>query len=674
MRDALGPGTVLGYCTNVHAWRSARQVERGLHRLAAKVRALAHPGGTMGIGLWLPPRAAREVARPGEAERLGDRLRDLGLEAFTINAFPCLDFHRRLVRHAVYEPDWADERRLEYTLLVADILRRLGGAEEGSISTLPLGWRARMPAGRIEVAIGALARLAHALRAAHEKDGRLVHVDLEPEPGCALETSGDAEAVFERLRRAAGEWVTEYIRICHDVCHAAVMFEDQRRCMEGYAAAGARVGKVQVSSGVSARFDEMGREDLLRALEAFEDRRYLHQVCARDEEGRTRVYEDLSTALREAPARGEWRVHFHVPVFLERIGALATTNGEIGGAVRAAIEVHGTRHFEVETYAWGVLPEPARGRALARGIARELGWTRGAGACRAAPAPAAKGARGSYVRAIAELTRAANLPTCVSGALTGVILGGGAGALAWAAPGIALMYAGGAALNDAIDSPRDARRRPGRAIPSGLIPRTLGFAIAGAGLAAGAALLGVGGPAAVAWALALAGAIVAYDLAHARTRLGAALMGVCRGLVYPASAAAAGAQQVHGALPWMGLALGAHVSVFTLAAKARAGRERAWLGGAALALPLATLPVALVSPPRDITPMLAAALAMAGWHGWAGMQFIAGRTTRGVHAWIAGIALVDAYFLALLDEPAWACVAGGMFVCTLVAQRLARGT
>jgi hypothetical protein len=67
-------------------------------------------------------------------------------------------------------------------------------------------------------------------------------------------------------------------------------------------------------------------------------------------------------------------VHFHVPIHMTEIGGLETTQPEIVEALRAARLYSRCRTFEVETYAWSVLPgaeEP-----MATGIARELRWLR----------------------------------------------------------------------------------------------------------------------------------------------------------------------------------------------------------------------------------------------------------------------------------------------------------
>ena len=391
MRDILGRQSHLGYCTNVHAGHSLAEIRASLERHAAGVRRIASPDQPLGIGLWLPHGAIAD-APFAEFEKLRATLSEHGLYVFTMNGFPYGDFHAEEVKHAVYRPDWSQPERLEYTAALAVKLASLTAGAEGSISTLPIGWKAEFQdRSRLEAAAHALRKLAVTLHDLHERLGHNLHVDLEPEPGCYLETSADVVAFFEKylLHDRHGDLARRYIRVCHDVCHAAVMFESQREVFERYADAGIEVGKVQISSALRVPFDTMDEDAQREALAAygqFVERRFLHQTVvqkARRHEGteaRRAFYPDLPDALAsitngELPC-GEWRTHFHVPVFLDRIGPLKTTRAEIAEALRAARELSNCRHFEVETYAWAVLPSELRVDILAEGIARELTWVR----------------------------------------------------------------------------------------------------------------------------------------------------------------------------------------------------------------------------------------------------------------------------------------------------------
>ena len=389
MAGGLGPGAMLGYCTNVHAGASYEQTRANLERYASRVKARVSPDVPMGVGLWLSARAARELIEQDCLEEFRDWLGGNGLVPFTFNGFPHGDFHEAVVKHKVYEPDWRSRERLDYTLdliKIQDCLLAKGA--EGSISTLPIGWRANIAASSsgIEEAARNLARLADHLSRLEQETGRLIHVDLEPEPGCYLDTSDDVIRLFREhlFVQSDEDRVRRHLRVCYDICHAAVMFEDHADSLRRYAEAGIEIGKVQVSSAVRVDFDQLGEPERRLALDqlrGFAEDRYLHQTVVRTRggDGGTEGFiDDLPTAIAacDGAASGEWRIHFHVPLFVHRFGLLETTQAHIDGFLAEVGRHSQVRHFEAETYAWSVLPPELQAADLSEGIARELSWLR----------------------------------------------------------------------------------------------------------------------------------------------------------------------------------------------------------------------------------------------------------------------------------------------------------
>ncbi len=132
----------LSYCTNVHPAEDLPGIVRQLDEHAGPVRRAAGLE-RLGVGLWMPVGVASLLSDDPRARGvLADALARNGLELRTVNAFPYRGFHDDVVKLAVYRPDWTTRERLEYTLDCARALAALlpAGAE-GSISTLPLGWR-----------------------------------------------------------------------------------------------------------------------------------------------------------------------------------------------------------------------------------------------------------------------------------------------------------------------------------------------------------------------------------------------------------------------------------------------------------------------------------------------------------------------------------------------------
>jgi hypothetical protein len=378
----------IGYCTNVHAGATLEATRANLEKHAVAVKQRFSPQRPMGVGLWLSANAAAQlVTAQGELE-FRDWLAERGLVPYTLNGFPFGDFHQEVVKHRVYEPTWWQPERLQYTLSLIDILHAiLPPGLEGSISTLPIAWGTPCPdRATLEQAAAQLRQVALAMHDLEERTGRLIYVCLEPEPGCVFSFADDAVHFFQ-WQLFAGEdddLARRHIRICHDICHAAVMFEDQAEVLRKYSAAGIEVGKIQVSAALRMDLDLFeppateAKAQAIQQLAQFAEDRYLHQTVVR--KGAEDIfYEDLHLALdaqRNDP-RGEWRVHFHVPIYLQDFGRLHSTQEQIAQCLAAAREHTRCQHYEVETYAWGVLPTELQQPELAVGIAKELQWFEG---------------------------------------------------------------------------------------------------------------------------------------------------------------------------------------------------------------------------------------------------------------------------------------------------------
>ncbi|MCK8608470.1 metabolite traffic protein EboE [Agromyces sp. C10] len=359
----------LSYCTNVHPAEDLDGVIRQLREAAGPVRRAAGLA-VLGVGLWLPaPLAARLASEPEALARLRGTLDDEGLEVRTLNAFPYEAFHAEVVKLDVYRPDWTDPARLEYTVDAARVLAALlpDGAD-GSISTLPLGWRDGWDAAADRAATDALAALGAELRAIRAETGRTIRLAVEPEPGCTLD---DVDDVVAWLAARRDRLDLDLIGVCLDTCHLAVSFADPAEAVERIAAAGLRVVKVQASAALHV--ERPADADARRAVGAYAEDRYLHQVREDAPGGVIRV-DDLPEALAELPATAPWRVHFHVPLHLVPEPPLASTTDVLRtalAAVRAVQDVDQV-HLDVETYTWSVLPGAPVD--LVDGIAAELRW------------------------------------------------------------------------------------------------------------------------------------------------------------------------------------------------------------------------------------------------------------------------------------------------------------
>jgi sugar phosphate isomerase/epimerase len=396
MRVDTPPGDVhLTYCTNIHAGETWSEVLASLKSHVPPIKAQISPRAPMGLGLRLSAIAAKALARPQALEELRGFLTEQGLYMFTVNAFPYGPFHGKPVKEEVYQPDWRRPERLAFTNRVAHILAALLPEDcIGSISTVPGAFKAiATDPGAARTIAGNIARHAATLVEIEAGTGREIVLALEPEPCCLLETVEETIAFFRDhlLSDAAAVIVAEqagldlpaaraalrrHLGVCYDVCHGAVEFEDPQLAFRRLQDAGIRIAKLQLSSALRLPQVDAASEHLLKA---FDDGVYLHQVVERRNGALTR-WTDLGPAfqaLRDGRAGGEWRVHCHVPIFLERAGRLHSTQPVLKAALACVAAGFVAPHLEVETYTWDVLPPELRAGSRADAIARELAWVLG---------------------------------------------------------------------------------------------------------------------------------------------------------------------------------------------------------------------------------------------------------------------------------------------------------
>jgi hypothetical protein len=388
------PGRDLGhltYCTNIHAGEPLEEVMASLARHLPAVKAQVAGTQPFGVGLRLGYAAANSLRDAAAMARLKRFLAEGGYYVFTINGFPYGAFHGRAVKEDAYKPDWSDPARLAYTDLLADILGELLPAgQEGSVSTVPCTFKPWAD-GRLAAITEHLIRHVAHLVGITARTGQTISLALEPEPCCYLETIEETTAFFkERLfsRDGVGRLAAltglptalaeaamrRHIGVCYDVCHAAVEFEDPLASIARLRAAGILIGKLQLSSALKvAKLDA----ESARHLAAFAEPVYLHQAVQRSN-GSLARFVDLPQALAAggAVAGAELRVHFHVPLFLEQMEHFGTTQAFLAEILALHRAAPISRHLEVETYTWDVLPPSYRSADLSSAIARELNWVK----------------------------------------------------------------------------------------------------------------------------------------------------------------------------------------------------------------------------------------------------------------------------------------------------------
>ena len=392
----------LTYCTNIHPGESWPEVRANLEQYTLPLKRRLSPDAPFGIGLRLSDQSARQLLEADRLRQFREWLDAHDLYVFTLNGFPYGGFHRQSVKEHVYRPDWRADERVDYTLRLVQILAALlPDGEEGSISTSPLSYKPWIAAAdrdyALQVAAANLARVATELHSLHDSAGVLIHLGLEPEPDCLIENTAETVDFFENYllkaeapalrrndvlhgsngRKGAELILRRHVRICVDACHFAVEYETPSDALARFESAGIRTSKAQLSSALRVPLSG-DRAEIAASLEPFAESTYLHQVVGREPTGVLVRYPDLPAALPGLATdhSDEWRIHYHVPIFVDGYERLQSTQAEVSDLLRAVLRDRPTTHLEIETYTWDVLPQELKAD-VGTSIEREYRWVLG---------------------------------------------------------------------------------------------------------------------------------------------------------------------------------------------------------------------------------------------------------------------------------------------------------
>lgn len=386
----------LAYSTLVHPGDTWEEMRASVETYAPAVKARVSPAAPYGLSLRLSAASARTLTSdPAELSRFRRWLDEHDMYVYTVNAFPYGAFKGHTVMEEVYEPDWSTEDRVRYTIQVADILAEITPPSVApSIQTAPLAFRPKVTRDEhIRLLTRNLLRVVAHLIGLERRTGRRVKLAVEPEPYCFLETTEETVRYFrdyvwsgdglDSLMRITGLPAGEvagllrrHLGVVFDICHQSVQFEDIGASLTLLRDAGVPVFKLQAAAAL--RVPDVTPE-AIAALTPFTRTIYLSQTTQERDGSLTRLLNlaDAIDAWRRDPSPGgEWRTHFHVPVFLDDLGEFRTTRREIETALAVHARTPVSDHLEIETYTWDVLPGHLKTGDITEYVTRELEWTR----------------------------------------------------------------------------------------------------------------------------------------------------------------------------------------------------------------------------------------------------------------------------------------------------------
>lgn len=385
----------LTYSTLVHPGDTWDQMWHSLTTFVPRVKARVSPNKAFGVSLRLSASSAETLINsPEKRAELKKFLHDNDMYLYTVNAFVYGPFKNTVVKEQVYEPDWRTEQRAKYTENVAEILAEVGSPHVNpSIQSPPLGFKPRVTGDDVVQAYAAnIRRLAAFLHRLRARTGRTITLALEPEPYCYLETTAETVQFFTKVLRSdasvkalatelgvdsseALAILKRHIGTVYDICHQAVEFEDIGASLQSLVDNDVPVFKLQEAAAI--RIPTVTIE-AVQALKQYADSIYLTQTIEKRDGKLTRFLnlQDAFAAFEKDPrGQREWRIHFHVPVFLEDLGEHFKTTRF---AIEEALAFHKrnplSAQLEIETYTWDVLPDQLKTGDIVDYVVLELEW------------------------------------------------------------------------------------------------------------------------------------------------------------------------------------------------------------------------------------------------------------------------------------------------------------
>ncbi|AWB67419.1 hypothetical protein C2869_13650 [Saccharobesus litoralis] len=387
----------LTYCANVHPCMHLAQQKQNLELWFKQVRE-QRDLPFMASGLWLSNPLANEILlNRDNLAFFKTALANNGVSLTTLNGFPYGDFHADIVKDKVYLPDWSDPKRLRYTKKLAAILAECmpKNSKNGTISTLPLGYK---PHWDLAKGIGSciqLIELAQYLQELEQKTGKHIVVCLEMEPDCVLESTSELIDFFEQdlipqaeLLGVSSQVIKRYIGCCVDTCHQAVMYESLADSLQQITTAGITLGKIQISNAVFGKINKAS--DIAALCSTFKDPKFMHQCKLRLPDGNIISVADLNkTVLTTTFVRNvqgfDCTLHYHVPIHCTHLNCrgtnhqLETTQHAILDTLDFLANNPAIRpHLEIETYTWLNLLADGQSKVaqtdLIQGLLAEFTW------------------------------------------------------------------------------------------------------------------------------------------------------------------------------------------------------------------------------------------------------------------------------------------------------------
>lgn len=372
----------LTYCSNIHKGLNWYYIFNNLKKFNIKLKVKTKFKNKFCLGLQIHNLAVNQFFLENSIKNLESWLLRNNFYISNINGFSYWPFHKNFIKEKIYFPDWSSVERKIYTKkLIKILLTFLPKGVIGSISTLPVSYKLilnnKITDNLLNLSVINFCDVVIYLLNIFNKTGNIIHIDIEPEPNCFLSSINDVIYFFNEWLFSKGScyiakklnisqfkseyYIRNYIRICYDICHFSVNYNDHIDVLKTLNKNGIKIGRFQISSALKFCFNKnlFVDKNFFKNLFFLSKSPYLHQTFE-NYYGKLFKFEDLSFAFdnffKSNILPNEWTIHYHVPIFFDGFFEIKSTQShiiEVFNFLKFSLKKY---NFEIETYTWNFLP------------------------------------------------------------------------------------------------------------------------------------------------------------------------------------------------------------------------------------------------------------------------------------------------------------------------------
>lgn len=351
----------LMYCSNIFKNNTQKQLFNNLNKLIKKLKSKFNKEKKFSIGLCASNKLSNELIK--NINIFSKYIKKKKINIPSLNGFSYNNFHKKITKDNIYWPDWSSIKRVNYTNNLIKLLDNINNKNKKSISTMPISYKGWINKKNTVYIYYKTAKNLTKVTENIIKNKSNIIISIEPEPTCLIEKSQEfinyfnnwIKPLYKKYSINNKKNIKNIIGICYDICHFAVQFEKHEKILNNLEKENIIIGKLQISSALKINDDRTKKENkqIIKNLNVFKYSSFLHQINNINK-NKTKIYKDIKYSIKylKKNIKSEWRIHFHIPIYINKYKNFRTTNNEIKNVMQNINKKNFTGHIEIETYTY----------------------------------------------------------------------------------------------------------------------------------------------------------------------------------------------------------------------------------------------------------------------------------------------------------------------------------